>query len=81
MLLALGVGSLFNHNAKPNLDYRVDQQNLHVLFFAARDILEDEELFIFYGDNLWFSYNGALHRSGSSDDEHKFLASFTLDDP
>lgn len=24
MLLALGLGSLFNHNHRPNLDYRVD---------------------------------------------------------
>ena len=83
MLLALGLGSLFNHNAQPNLDYRVDQHNLHVLFYAAHDILEDEELFIFYGDRLWFPYASGLQRSASldmSDDENKFLAGFSLDD-
>ncbi|KAK9836909.1 hypothetical protein WJX74_010984 [Apatococcus lobatus] len=81
MLLALGLGSLFNHSAQPNLDYRVDQPKLHVLFYAARDILEHEELFIFYGDNLWFS--DTMQRATSldlSDNEQKFFAAFNLDD-
>lgn len=55
MLLALGVGSLFNHSKHPNLDYRIDVANQLIRYTAARDIKADEELTIFYGNKLWFT--------------------------
>uniref|UniRef100_A0A7S4KGG1 SET domain-containing protein n=1 Tax=Paramoeba aestuarina TaxID=180227 RepID=A0A7S4KGG1_9EUKA len=54
LLLALNYGSLFNHSNSPNIDYRVDQKERKVRFFAAKEILEGDELNIFYGHNLWF---------------------------
>ncbi len=59
MLLALGVGSLFNHSQRPNLDYRIDHEQLVIRYFAAHDILPEQELTIFYGDKLWFEDTAA----------------------
>ncbi|KAK9828383.1 hypothetical protein WJX81_002342 [Elliptochloris bilobata] len=53
-LLALGAGSLFNHSAQPNVDYRVDGGAVVVRFYAARPVAAGEELTIFYGSKLWF---------------------------
>lgn len=53
-LLALGIGSLFNHRDPPNVDYRVDGQRDIVRFFASTDIPADTELCIYYGPKLWF---------------------------
>eukprot|EP00884_Botryococcus_braunii_P016137 jgi/Botrbrau1/3206/Bobra.37_2s0036.1 len=81
-ILALGLGSLFNHNSSPNVDYRLDQSNQLINFFAARDIACGEELCIFYG-NVWFE-QGEIISLGNSlshehmDDEVKFLASMEL---
>ena len=33
-------GSMFNHSSRPNVDYRVDVNQLIIRFSAARDILE-----------------------------------------
>ena len=54
MLLALGLGSLFNHSETPNVDFRRDGPNATIRYYAARDIEQGEELFIFYGSELWF---------------------------
>ena len=54
-LLALGIGSLFNHSSSPNVDYRVDTKHDIIRYFTARKIAAGEELFIFYGPNLWFT--------------------------
>lgn len=70
MLLALGLGSLFNHSSFPNLDYRVDSAALKISFFAARTIESGEELLIYYGppDRLWFADLTAPSISSSSDE-------------
>ncbi len=77
MLLALGIGSLFNHCSRPNLDYRVDQLNLRILYYATRKIEQGEELCIFYGNDLWFT-DPAKRKSSLdlSDDEERFLGGF-----
>ncbi len=86
LLLALGVGSLFNHSKQPNLSYTVDQQLQLIHFRAARDIAANEELTIFYGDNLWFEDSSAFAASSPNsmlhqhlDEEHAFLAGLQLD--
>lgn len=81
-LLALGLGSLFNHSSTPNLDYRVDSANSTVRFFAARDIVPDEELSIFYG-NVWFEDKtpvtvGETSMHEHMEDENAFLAALEL---
>ena len=55
-LLALGIGSLFNHSSRPNVDYRVHEETLTIDSFAARDVPAGEELCIYYGpdEELWF---------------------------
>ena len=89
MLLALGVGSLFNHSKQPNLDYRIDHDNLIINYFAARNVSPEEELTIFYGSDLWFedaasSYHGVngVHDANTlhehMDNEDTFLGSMTL---
>lgn len=91
MLLALGVGSLFNHSRQPSLDYRIDYDSLIIRYFAARNVTQGEELTIYYGDNLWFedtsSGTNALPSSGvhnvttlhdHMDDENTFLGNLTL---
>lgn len=92
MLLALGVGSLFNHAQKPSLDYRIDGNQSVIRYFAARNIMAEEELTIFYGDKLWFEDTSIMKEqismtSGMSDsnmshehmdDEHTFLGHMTL---
>ena len=91
MLLALGVGSLFNHSRQPTLDYRVDYDSLIIRYFAARAVTSGEELSVYYGDKLWFedtsSGSNALEPNGvhnattlhdHMDDENMFLGNLTL---
>ncbi len=92
MLLALGVGSLFNHARKPNLDYRLDGNQPVIRYVAARNIMAEEELTIFYGDKLWFEDTSIMTEqisitSGLSDtnmshehmdNENTFLGHMTL---
>lgn len=54
-LLALGFGSLFNHDESPNLDYRLDTQARVVRYYAGRKIEPGQELCIYYGASLWFA--------------------------
>jgi len=80
-LLALGVGSLFNHSAQPNLDYRIDAEALVVRFYAARPVLAGEELTIYYGCKLWFVDGKAkpeccVHKH--MDSQEAFLAAIDL---
>ena len=61
--LALGFGSLHNHDNPSNMRYVADPENLTLQFFAVRDIKAGEELTINYNaigggacwsDNNWF---------------------------
>ena len=62
--LALGYGSLFNHDNPASLRYEADPANLSLRFLATRDIAAGEELTINYdapqgnhagGSNDWFA--------------------------
>jgi len=55
-LLALGHGSLFNHDSKkPNIVYTIDVAKLEIRFSTSyRKIEPGEELCIHYGRDLWF---------------------------
>ncbi|CAL1712777.1 unnamed protein product [Somion occarium] len=54
MALALGLGSLFNHSDSPNVSFSIDADTDSIRYTTSRAVLPDEELCIFYGDNLWF---------------------------
>ena len=53
-MLALNLGSLFNHHDSPNLDYRLSVAARTVEYYAARPISPSDELCIYYGSSLWF---------------------------
>ncbi len=62
--LALGYGSMYNHNNPANMQYIADQTESVLRFVAARDVLADEELTVNYNaiggaaewsDNNWFT--------------------------
>lgn len=46
--IALGFGSLFNHNETPNINYEIDYKNDVIVFRSNRKIEIDEQLFIDY---------------------------------
>jgi len=48
-VLALGVGSLFNHNKNANVKYKYDAKRNVMTFIAKRKIYAGEQLFIDYG--------------------------------
>lgn len=77
--LALGYGSLFNHNNPANLRYSPDPQNGTMRFYAVREIAPGEELTINYNagggvaewtDDNWFQRMGItpLLDGGSAND-------------
>lgn len=65
--LALGYGSMYNHNNPANLRYEADESGLLLRLVAVRDIAAGEELTINYNapgggpesdDDYWFEMNG-----------------------
>lgn len=58
--IALGFGSLYNHELHPNANFILDLENETIDIFAIRDIDEGEELTLNYhgepgaDDPLWF---------------------------
>lgn len=58
LVIALGFGSIYNHSDQPNADWRdgslEDGAYRIFQFYALRDILPGEEIFIYYGgDDYW----------------------------
>jgi len=89
MLMALGVGSLFNHSQQPNLNYTIDHDQLVIKYRAARAIAPQEELTITYGSSskLWFEDKSVDSTESSRpsmlhdylDDENAFLGGLQVD--
>lgn len=53
-VLALGYGSIYNHNDEPNVAWRKPFQGKPFIeFYALKDIKKGEELFINYGKKYW----------------------------
>jgi uncharacterized protein len=61
--IALGYGSLYNHNNPANMRYEADDHIKAIRFIAVRDIVQDEELTVNYNahgggaewhENKWF---------------------------
>ena len=52
-LLALGWGSLFNHDDDPNLEYTSFPNRRLMEFTAVREIRAGEQLFVSYGPSWW----------------------------
>ena len=56
MGLALGIGSIFNHNKYPNVSYSIDTHTLTITFKTIAHIQVGDELCISYGpeSKLWW---------------------------
>ncbi|GLB38437.1 putative SET domain containing protein [Lyophyllum shimeji] len=67
MALALGLGSLFNHSARPNVSYALDTATESIRYTTVRDIVPGEELCIFYGHKLWFESSETIPRHDPAD--------------
>ncbi len=57
--IALGYGSLYNHDNNPNAEFDPDYTNEHIIIKAATEILAGEEILVDYHagspeDKLWF---------------------------
>ena len=50
-ILALGFGSLFNHNNNPSVTYSVTDGKVY--YVTDVDIFPGDEIFISYGDSWW----------------------------
>ena len=49
-----GFGGLYNHNENANAYWISNLENKTFQFIAHRDIMKDEEIFVWYGDeNYW----------------------------
>ncbi|KZT42662.1 SET domain-containing protein [Sistotremastrum suecicum HHB10207 ss-3] len=68
MALALGLGSIFNHSSHPNVTYSIDAEAECIRFTTSRNILEGDELCIFYSHNLWFEDNDVSNESFQNPD-------------
>ena len=55
-ILALGYGSIYNHSKNNNATTKIDGQSFYIV--ASRDIEKDEEIFVHYGSDTWFSSRG-----------------------
>jgi SET domain-containing protein len=67
LAVALGFGSMYNHNDPANMRYEADRKKRTLRFFAVRDVEAGEELTINYAaegggptgnDNEWFERMG-----------------------
>lgn len=76
--LALGYGSLYNHDNPANMIYRGDQENRCIVFMAARQIEAGEELTINYSapggeasceGERWFAQHNVPLYPGSPTEE------------
>lgn len=47
LAIALGIGSLFNHDPEPNVRYVIKKDKMH--YYTTRDVKAGEQLFIDYG--------------------------------
>ena len=61
--VALGYGSLYNHDPKPNAEYTASEDPAEIVIVAARDIRPGEEVVIDYTGGgqveLWFEPRSA----------------------
>jgi uncharacterized protein len=72
-LLALGYGSLFNHDSHhPNIIYHINSHQQTIEYKSGVQMIpKDTELCISYGSNLWFDDDGESTKKSddSSDDD------------
>ncbi|CEP08574.1 hypothetical protein [Parasitella parasitica] len=70
--LALGLGSMFNHNSSPNVGFIRDIPNKLIRYVTLRRIEKYEELCISYGNHLWFEDESNVNTALSDSDDEPF---------
>jgi SET domain-containing protein len=68
-VIALGYGSLFNHNDDPHIEF--DIMDNKISYTAIKDIKPDEELFISYGDEWWQNRKGKKEETKEKEEEEE----------
>jgi SET domain-containing protein len=61
-VVALGFGSLYNHNENANAYWYSDNENRTFKFVSNRIIKQGEEIFVWYGDVSYWN-DGRTHIS------------------
>ncbi|KAG2100418.1 uncharacterized protein F5147DRAFT_710294 [Suillus discolor] len=84
MALALGLGSIFNHSSHPNVLYTIDPAHQCIRYTSTRTINPEEEMCIFYGQNLWFDPVGTAENLEpqvylDQNDQSEFLDILAID--
>ncbi|CAO3628554.1 unnamed protein product [Cunninghamella echinulata] len=81
--LALGLGSMFNHDKNPNVGFIRNFKNNVIKYITLRDIQPNEELNISYGSNLWFddanNEKNDQQIAASDDDDDTWLQTMMID--
>ncbi|KAG8983199.1 hypothetical protein FRB90_006232, partial [Tulasnella sp. 427] len=54
MALALGLGSMMNHDESPNVSYSLVRETKCIKFITVKPVQTGDELCIYYGSKLWF---------------------------
>jgi SET domain-containing protein len=54
-VVAMGYASYYNHSNEPNADWDNNFDNETFLFTALKDIKKGEEIFVWYGDDNYWS--------------------------
>lgn len=70
--LALGMGSMFNHAKNNNVGFVLDKTNLLIRYTTVKEVAEDSELLINYGNRLWFVDESEGCDSSSDDEDDPF---------
>eukprot|EP01095_Lingulamoeba_sp_RSL-Kostka_P011617 TRINITY_DN4475_c0_g1_i1.p1 TRINITY_DN4475_c0_g1~~TRINITY_DN4475_c0_g1_i1.p1 ORF type:complete len:172 (-),score=43.31 TRINITY_DN4475_c0_g1_i1:316-831(-) len=84
--LALGFGSMFNHDNTPNVGWIRLPFDKCIRYSALRDIEDGEELTISYGKDLWFDDKNSNNNNNIEkeeeeeilDEENDFFQNFNL---
>lgn len=70
--LALGLGSMFNHDSEPNVGFIRDIANSLIRYVTLRPIEKNEELCISYGNHLWFDDGSKKESIASEEPDEPF---------
>lgn len=52
-VIALGYGSIYNHDDTPNAKWKDAEEEMYFDFIAIKDIKAGEEICTYYGDSYW----------------------------
>ncbi|KAG9016298.1 hypothetical protein FRB90_003378 [Tulasnella sp. 427] len=72
MALALGLGSMMNHDENPNVSHSIVRETKCIKFITMKPVQTGDELCIYYGSKLWFpSDDGSTSkiRADASEDQ------------